>query len=88
MSLNGSLVLIFWVSIVAGVAVQSLMRSRVNQHLPPSLRIRFWERDFSLLRLHKQYYPDSPLRFWFWCLILLTVGSWIAGAYLQATARH
>jgi len=89
MSINGALVLVFFTGIAGSAAVHSVIRSRVNQRLPPLLRVRFWEKDYlHLMKLHKEHYPDSPLRFWFWTFMLIAIGAWILGAYLQATAHR
>jgi hypothetical protein len=80
--------LMFIASLLAASAVHFAIRSRVNKHLPSSMRVPFWERDYvHLMKLDKQFYPDSPLRFWFWSLMVLALGAWIL-AFFGARTRH
>jgi len=88
MSRNGVLFfLAFFASIVGAAVLWEVMRFRINRRLPPSERSLVGENYIPLLRLHREQYPDSPLRFWFWAFIGLALGTWILGGYLQLTHR-
>jgi len=81
--------LVFFGALLGAQALHLLIRARVNQQLPPLQRVRLFETDYlHVMRLHKQFYPDSPLRMWFWVLMTVALASSML-SFLQAIAhRH
>ena len=75
------------VGFLGSTAVFFYVRWRVNQQLAKSMRITFPDNDARhVMEMHKQFYPENPLRFWYWGLLLLGIASLMLLLYLDFRA--
>ena len=70
MTLPGSAIFGLFVIIAfvnAGICLR--MRNQINKRLAPTDQIPWWYRGLQIrtLKLHRDLFPESSLRFWWWC---------------------
>ena len=76
-------------SVAGFFLLREYTRTRVNEQLPPMQKLRIGDGGiFEVVHLYKQFYPESNLPFWYWSRIVIALGSWGLGVFLERAARH